>query len=213
MSDDLGETRLLLSCKDFKERERVLADLFTGHRDRLRRLVVLRLDRRLQKRLDPSDVLQEVYIEASRRLKNYLEKPAVPVFIWLRFLTGQKIQDLHRRHLAAKARDARKEISLDDVVYPEASSAALAASLIASDSASAQSSLEEKAIQLARVLNRLDPVDREILALRQFERLTAAEAGKVLGMNANTLRARYFRALKRLQEELGQGRQADGKTS
>src|SRR5262245_46199472 len=76
-----------------------LGEWFTRYRDRLRRLVQLRLDRRLQGRIDPSDVLQEAYLEAARALPAYLRDPAQPVFLWLRYLTGMKLQALHRHHL------------------------------------------------------------------------------------------------------------------
>jgi RNA polymerase sigma-70 factor (ECF subfamily) len=87
--------------------------VLAGHRDRLRRMVMLRLDRRLQGRIDPSDVIQEAYLEAARRLPEYVQAPApMPLFLWLRFLTAQALQALHRRHLGAQARDAGREISI-----------------------------------------------------------------------------------------------------
>ena len=107
--------------------------LLAGHRDRLRRMVGLRLDRHLQGRIDPSDVIQEAYLEAWRRLPEYLGNPSVPFFIWLRFLTGQKLITLHRHHLGRRMRDAGREISLHEGAMPEASSAALAAQLLGHD--------------------------------------------------------------------------------
>src|SRR4051794_8418480 len=101
------------------------------HRDRLRRMVALRLDRRLQGRVDPSDVLQDAYLEATRRLPDYLREPApMPVFLWLRFLTAQALQVLHRKHLGVQSRDAGREISIYGGRIPEATSAALAAQLL-----------------------------------------------------------------------------------
>jgi RNA polymerase sigma-70 factor (ECF subfamily) len=107
--------------------------LLQRHRDRLRRMVALRLDRRLQGRLDPSDVLQEAFLEASARLPDYLRQPALPFFLWLRLLTGQKMAELHRHHLGAQMRDAAREISLYRGALPGASSAALAAQLLGHD--------------------------------------------------------------------------------
>src|SRR5436853_2129473 len=89
-----------------------LNELFARHRDRLRRMVAVRLDRRLQGRVDASDVLQEAYLEAARRLPEYLECPPMPFFLWLRLLVGQALLTQHRRHLGAQARDAGREISL-----------------------------------------------------------------------------------------------------
>ena len=107
-----------------------LGSLLEGHRRRLRRMVKLRLDPRLQGRIDPSDVLQEAYLEASRRLAEYLRDPKLPFFLWLRFLTGQKLLALRRQHLGTQARDAGREVSLFHGAMPEASSACLAAQLM-----------------------------------------------------------------------------------
>src|SRR6184192_2584825 len=81
-------------------------ELFTLYRDRLRAMVRLRLNRRLQGRVDPSDVLQEAYLEVCRGLPDYLRSPTLPFFLWLRHITGQKLITVHRRHLGARMRDA-----------------------------------------------------------------------------------------------------------
>src|SRR2546423_13338373 len=107
--------------------------LLEHHRMRLRRMVALRLDRRLQGRVDASDVIQETFLEASVRLPEYLQQPSMPFFLWLRFLTGQKLVELHRHHLGAQMRDAGREISLYRGSLPGASSAALAAQLLGHD--------------------------------------------------------------------------------
>src|SRR5256885_14580557 len=107
-----------------------LGALLEEHRKRLRRMVRLRLDPRLQGRVDPSDVLQEAFLQAAQRLAQYLREPKLPFFFWLRFLTGQKLLELHRRHLGAEARDVGREVSLYHGAMPEASSACLAAQLM-----------------------------------------------------------------------------------
>src|SRR5579885_180788 len=106
------------------------AELFAHHRDRLRRMVRLRLDRRLQGRLDPSDVLQEAFLDISRRAVDYATNPTLPAFLWLRLLTGQKLLELHRRHLGTQMRDAGQEVSLYRGALPQASSLSLAAQLL-----------------------------------------------------------------------------------
>src|SRR5262249_12022548 len=85
--------------------------LLARSRDRLKRLVALRLDRRLQGRVDASDIIQEAHLEATARLREYARDPAMPWFLWLRFLVGQQLLTVHRRHLGAQARDAGREIS------------------------------------------------------------------------------------------------------
>src|SRR6516164_7928521 len=89
-----------------------LSELFTRYRDRLRWMVRLRLNRRLQGRVDPSDVIQEAYLEISKNLPEYLRDPKMPFFLWLRYITGQKLLALRRRHLGTQARDATRELSI-----------------------------------------------------------------------------------------------------
>src|SRR5947209_1773902 len=109
---------------------RATGELFARHRDRLRRMVQLRLDRRLRGRIDPSDVIQESFLEMSRCLAEYLRNPGLPFFLWLRMLTGRKLQALHRHHLGTQARDAGREVSLHRGALPQASSVSLAAQLL-----------------------------------------------------------------------------------
>ena len=108
--------------------QQAAAELFARYRERLRGMVRLRLDRRLQGRLDPSDVLQEAYLEMSRAIAEYLRAPGMPFFVWLRLLTGRKLQALHRHHLGTRGRDAGREVSLYRGALPQASSVSLAAS-------------------------------------------------------------------------------------
>src|SRR5262245_20951297 len=178
----------------------LLGALLQQHRDRLRRLVASRLDQRLQSRIDPSDVLQEAFLEASARLPEYVRAPTTPFFLWLRLITGQRLQIFHRRHLGAQARDAGREISLARRAMPEATSAALAAQLLGRDTrVSEVVARAERKLRLQEALNDMDPLDREILALRHTERLTNAEAGQVMGISEAAAGQRHFRALKKLK--------------
>ena len=90
----------------------------------------LRLDRRLQGRIDSSDVLQDAYLEVARRAPEYLAQPDMPPFLWLRFLTGQTLQALHRHHLKVHSRDASQEVSLRHHATPQATSVSLAEMLL-----------------------------------------------------------------------------------
>src|SRR5580704_16527812 len=110
--------------------ERAMTELFTRHRERLRQMVRLRLDRRLQGRIDSSDVLQDTYLEVARRAQEYVAQPDMPPFIWLRYLTGQTLQALHRHHLKVHMRDAGQEVSLRHRATPHANSASLAEMLL-----------------------------------------------------------------------------------
>ncbi len=137
------------------------AAILAPHQDRLRRMVALRLDHRLRGRIDPSDVLQEAFIQAAQGLPKYLEHAERPFFLWLRFLTGMSLQGLHRRHLGIQARDAGREVQLLDRPLPEASSAALAAQLLGRDTRPSVAAIRaERQRRLQESLNAMDPVDR-----------------------------------------------------
>ncbi len=179
------------------------AELLEAYRARLRRMVALRLDPRLQGRVDPSDVIQEAWLDASRRLPEYRNEPAVSFYLWLRFLVGQRVVEQHRRHLGAAARDAGREVSLYRGRMPEASTAALAAQLLGKLTSPSQAALRaERKIRLQEALNAMDPLDREIVILRNYEQLTNGEAAQVLGLDKSAASKRYIRALIRLKEIL-----------
>jgi RNA polymerase sigma-70 factor (ECF subfamily) len=183
--------------------ERSWSELLDSYRQRLRRMVALRMDRRLQKRVDPSDVIQEAYLEASARLKEYVQNPSMPFYLWLRFLTKQRLMILYRKHLGAQMRDAEREVSIYQGCLPEASSAALAAQLLGKLTRPSEAAMRaEMKLRLQEALNTMDPIDREVLALRHFEQLTTAEIAQVMEINEEAAKKRYFRALKRLREIL-----------
>jgi RNA polymerase sigma-70 factor (ECF subfamily) len=180
-----------------------LGELFARHRDRLRGMVQLRLDRRLKGRLDPSDVLQEAFLEAATRFGEYRRDPAMPFYLWLRFLTAQRLLILHRQHLGTKARDAGREISIDRGALPGAGSAELAAQLLGQRTSPSQAAVRaEMQRKLQEALDQMDPLDRELLALRHFEQLGNGEAARVLGLRESTASQRYGRALLRLKDLL-----------
>jgi RNA polymerase sigma-70 factor (ECF subfamily) len=180
-----------------------LNSLFGRYRDRLRRMVELRLDTRLQARLDASDVIQEAYVEVVERLGGYLRDPQLPPFLWLRLIVGERLMKLHRHHLGTQMRDVGREVSLFRGALPAASSAALAARLLGRHTSPTQAAVRaERLLRLQEALNTLEPMDREVLSLRHFEELTAAETARVLGIEESAAAKRYFRALKRLKEIL-----------
>jgi RNA polymerase sigma-70 factor, ECF subfamily len=183
--------------------QRALGELLGRHHKRLRRMVALRLDPRLQGRVDPSDIIQEACLNAVRRLPEYHQNPKIPFFLWLRLLVGQRLVDEHRRHLGADARDVGREISLYRGALPQTSSAALAAHLLGRLTTPSQAAIRaERKIRVQEALNSLDPIDREVLALRHFEELSNAEAAAVLGLDKSAASKRYARALVRLKDIL-----------
>jgi RNA polymerase sigma-70 factor (ECF subfamily) len=181
--------------------QQALAVLFACHRERLRRMVQLRLDHRLAGRVSPSDVLQEAYIDALKRVEHYFEKPDQSFFGWLRLVVGQRLADVHREHLAQK-RDAGQEVPIHRG-GPGADSACLAACLLGSGTSPSNAAARTESFgRLEDALNQMDPLDREVLALRHFEELGNAEAAEILGIQPAAASKRYVRALARLKQIL-----------
>lgn len=199
-----NETLRLIGLAREGDRQ-ALSALLDRHRDRLRRMLELRLDWRLQARVDASDVLQDAFLEVAARLDEYLRNPELPLFLWLRLVVGQRLATLHRQHLGTQMRDAGREVSLFRGALPAASSAALAAQLLGKRTSPSQAAVRaERVLRLQEALNTLDSVDREALAMRHFEQLTAVETARELGISEAAAAKRYIRALKRLKQILAQ---------
>jgi RNA polymerase sigma-70 factor (ECF subfamily) len=204
MSDPAGNDDQELLRRALDGDEPALAALFDGHRDRLRKMIRLRLDRRLSSRVDSSDVLQDAYLDVRRRISEYARDPsAMPFHLWLRLVAGQRLTDVHRHHLGSQMRDAGKEVSLHRGPYPRADSVSLAAQLLGKMTSASQAAIRvEHKLIVQEALNNMDPIDREVLALRHFEHLSNDETAQVLGLSRSAASQRYIRALKRLKEIL-----------
>jgi RNA polymerase sigma-70 factor (ECF subfamily) len=194
-------TELLRRAADGEEEP--LRELFSRHRDRLKRMVHLRLSRRLAGRVDDSDVIQEALAEAARKLEDYAREPVLPFFLWLRQLTALKLAEVHRRHLGTQLRDADREVTLHRGGLPLADSVSLAAQLLGTLTTPSQAAIKaETRLLVQEALNSMDPIDREVLALKHFEQLSTAEIAEVLGLSKAGAGSRYLRAIKRLREIL-----------
>lgn len=177
--------------------------LLERHRPRLKRMVVVRLDRRLAARVDPSDVVQEALLEAAARLDDYLRDRPIPFYPWLRRIAWMRVADAYRHHLRAGRRSVERE---ELPALPGESAAELAERLLARDSGpSARLRRQERRERVRAGLNRLPERDREILVLRFLEELSTAEAAVVLGINEGATKVRLLRALQRLRDLLDKG--------
>ncbi len=197
----IDDLMLLRQAEEGKNSQAVNEVLFK-YREPLVRMIALRMNKRLQGRLDASDIVQEVFIEAIRALKAYLDKPQLPVKLWLRHLAGQKIIQAHRTHLGAQKRNAFLEQSLHGGM-PAAFSESLAHELSGNISTPSQTAVNNETKQILTIaLDRMDDLDREVLSLRHFEYLTSQETASLLGLSNDAVKKRYVRALEKLKNVL-----------
>lgn len=202
MTDESGVISDLLTRAADGDPE-ALHRLFSHYRDRLKRMVHLRLSRRLSGRVDDSDVIQEAFLDISQKLPEYARDPQLPLFLWLRHMTGLKLTEIHRRHLGTQLRDADREVSLHRGGLPLADSASLAAQLLGKITTPSQAAIKaEQRIFVQEALNSMDPIDREVLALKHFEQLSTSEIAQVLGLSKAGAGSRYLRAIKRMRDIL-----------
>ena len=192
--EECPETRALLERLGNGEAE-AGDQLLCQHRDELWRQIELRLDRRLRRRVDPSDVVQEAQLEALRRLPDYLRRRPMPVRLWLRKIAHERLIMAHRRHAVAGCRSIGHNIAL-----PTRSSAVLGQQLLARGSSPSQGLRgQELAGRVRQAVAELSDADREMILMRNFEQLTNQQAAAVLGIDPATASQRYGRALIRLR--------------
>lgn len=197
------ESALLTRAAEGSDEAWVL--LMGRHRRRLRQVIAIRLDARLAGRLDPSDVVQEVFVDAVGLLPMYVRDRKFAFALWLRFLAADRLIRLHRHHLGTRKRDAAREVSLSCGPSPEVSAIALADRLCAaSEPPDADAIRAERVAAVQAAMGQLDPLDREVIALRHYEQLTAVEAAQVLGITSGAAAKRHFRAVRRLRDLLAQ---------
>jgi RNA polymerase sigma-70 factor (ECF subfamily) len=179
--------------------ESALRQLFARHRKRLRRMVAVRLDPALSARVDPSDVVQESFMEASRKLPDYCSKPSIPFYPWLRKIAWERLVHIHTRHLAVQRRSVRREVGHQ----PQLSDASVMefADRFAASQTSPSRGLVRKEIQrrVRCALEDLEANDREILVLRYLEGLSIKEIAAILELSAAAASMRHLRALERLR--------------
>jgi len=197
-----GTEQLLAAARAGKDS--ALAQLFEKHRGRLERIARLRLDRRLQRRIDPADIVQDTYLAVQRKFLRFYDPEDLDFFLWLRLELAQRLVDVHRFHLGAQARDAALDVSLQQGALPQVTSMSLAEQLLGRLTTPSNAAMRaELKLRLEDAINSLDPQDRDILVMRHFEELTNSEAAQVLGIKSSAACNRYVRAIRRLKTALG----------
>jgi RNA polymerase sigma-70 factor (ECF subfamily) len=179
-----------------------LMRLFAEHSDRLERMIEFRLDGRLRCRLDPADVLQDAFVEISRRYAEYQTQPQVSFYVWARQLTLQVLIDQQRKHFGQK-RTPNQERKIE--VASDGTSDSIAQFLRSQLTSPSGAAIRvEETQQLHSALASMDPIDREVLALRHFEHLGNTEVAEALGLSVTAASNRYVRAMERLGDILKQ---------
>src|SRR4051812_26599482 len=175
--------------------------LMDRHRDSLRRMVQLRLDQRIQRRIDVSDIVQDVLVEANRRLQDYLAHPAMPYHLWLRQIAQDRIIDAHRRHRASAKRSVDRERPLAVPAAGDHSTMELAAQLSDQELTPATAAAQHEMARLVEAaIAKLPDQDCEIIVMRHYEQLSNQEVAQSLSLTEPAASMRYLRALRRLKE-------------
>ena len=202
--DKTDQTELLEQQVIAQDNPHAIGELILRYQDRLERVVSFRMDSRLRSRVDAADILQEAFVEATQRIDDYKAcSDKMSFFLWLRFITLQKLQQLHRHHLGVKARDAGRDVGIFAPGKGQATSMILAAQLLGKMTSPSHAAMrEEKKRKLEQALSEMEEIDREALALRHFEHLNNSETAQLLGLSETAASNRYIRAVRRLKSVL-----------
>jgi RNA polymerase sigma-70 factor (ECF subfamily) len=196
--------RLLQEARE--GRPEAVERLLARHREPVRRMIDLRLDPAIVQRLDASDVVQEVMLEASRRLAEYLRDPAMPFLLWLRHLARDHLIDAHRRHHQAQKRGVDREQPLARPAWADRSSLELAGQLVDPERTPASEAIQrELQDRLHAAIGQLDEADREVILMRHFEQLSNQEVAQALELTEPAASMRYLRAVRKLRDLLVPG--------
>jgi RNA polymerase sigma-70 factor (ECF subfamily) len=197
--DGEATAELLVNVREGEPR--AVDALLDRHRDSLRRMIALRLDQRIMQRLDVSDVVQDVLIEANRRLIDYVNHPTIPFHLWIRQIAKDRIIDAHRRHRMSAKRSIDREQPVAFSPAPDQSTIDLANQF--RDGAltpAAAATQRELAQHIESAIQHLRDNDREIILMRHYEQLNNQEIAQALGLSEPAASMRYLRAIKRLRE-------------
>jgi len=177
--------------------------LLERHRDAVRRMIDLRMDRKIARRVDASDIVQDVLIEANRRLADYLKNPAMPFHLWLRHMAKDRLIDAHRRHRGAAKRSLDREQPLVAPGRLDQSTLNLVAELRDQGRTPAsEAAWNELQLQFVAAVDDLDEQDREVVLMRHFEKLSNSEVAEALNLSSAAASMRYLRAVRRLKSIL-----------
>jgi RNA polymerase sigma-70 factor (ECF subfamily) len=177
--------------------------LWVRHRDRLRKMVAVRLDRRIAARVDPSDVVQETIIEADQRLSDYLAERPLSFYPWLRRLAWKRLMKIYHHHLDVKKRSAKREEQAIPLLADESAVVLGSRFLASGTSPSNRLARRELCERVQGALAEMASIDREVLVLRFLEELSTSEIAAILEISESAVKRRQTRALDHLSDLLG----------
>lgn len=202
---EAGQTLVLLDRVRRGDRS-AIDGLLERHRAAIRLMIDRRMDKVVQRRVDASDIVQDVLLEANRRLADYLANPSMPFQLWLRHMARDRLIDAHRRHRVAASRSLDREVPLAAPDDGTRSAADLAGTLADRElTPAAAATWHELERRFAGAVEQLEEADRQIVLLKHFEHLSTAEAADALGLSKPAAGMRYLRAMRRLRVLLDEG--------
>jgi RNA polymerase sigma-70 factor (ECF subfamily) len=177
--------------------------LLAEHREPLRRRIGLRLDPALAARLDASDVVQDVLLEVSKRLRDYLDNPSMPFHLWLQLIADDHVIDAWRRHRQAQRRSLDREQPLRGGGLSGQSSFELAAQLLGHELTPASAAIQhEMQRRVEAAIQTLSADDREIIQMKHEQQFSNQEIARILELSEAAASMRYLRAIRRLKAAL-----------
>lgn len=201
MWPDREDTELLITAAR-KGDDGAINQLLDRHRTSVRRMIDLRMDQMIKRRVDASDIVQEVMIEANRRLSDYLANPVMPFHLWLRQMAKDRLIDAHRRHRGAARRSLDREQPLASAASNESSFDLLTQLSDQELTPAAAATWQELQLRFQQACGQLEELDQEIVYLRHFEHLSNSESAQALDLTPQAASMRYLRAMRRLREQM-----------
>ncbi len=179
-----------------------LGALLELYRNYLRILARVEIGRRLQGKLDPSDVVQDTFAEAHRHFPVFRGVDEPQLVRWLRQILAARVANLIRHYVGTQGRDVRLEQELATGL--DNSSHMLGAELAGTLSSPSQAAARrEQAVLLADALGRLPSDYRDVILLRNLEGLTFPQVAERMGRTLDSVEKLWLRALARLRQVFG----------
>jgi RNA polymerase sigma-70 factor (ECF subfamily) len=175
--------------------------LLEAYRSYLVLLARVQLGRDLQGKVDPSDLVQEAFLEAHRDFQQFQGQTEAELLAWLRRVLATSLADQVRRYRGTGRRDLRLERQLAAAL--DQSSQVLERGLLARDSSpSTRAERHEESLRLAEALEQLPADYRQVLVLRHFEGLAFPEIARRLHKSLDSVKNTWLRGLARLRRTL-----------